>query len=203
MNKITVPVAKSEERLETTQEVNINASLEIENKNLKNSLAEKEHQLDALAREITLLKEQIEQIETEKDESEDTEELLSYLLQEIRDGLDTAFHGFTTEMADILSVSLAKILGEALVDKEIALSVIRNVIEQENLLDILQVRVSARDFELVSNHSNFDDLQKLHFVPDLSVETGGCILQLRSGLVDGRVDVQLKSLTELMKMAIN
>lgn len=203
MNKITVPVAKTEGLPAKTQEVDVSFSIELENKNLRNLIAQKDDQLEALSHEIILLKEKIEEIETEKGQNEDAEELLSFLLQEIRDGMDTAFHGFTTEMADIISVSLAKILGEALVDKEIALSVIRNVIEQENLLDILQVRVSARDFELVSSHSNFEDLQKLHFVPDLSVETGGCILQLRSGLVDGRVDVQLKSLIELMKMAIN
>ena len=203
MNKITIPVTKAFELPKENLEQKNTSSYELEKQKLHNVVSEKDAQIESLTMEVSLLKDTIQQMKAEIEENEGIEELVPFLLQEIRDNVDTAFDGFTTEMADILSVSLAKILGQLLVDKDTALSVIRNVIDQENILDILQVRVSTRDFDMVNGYAKFEDLKALQFVPDPSVETGGCILQLRSGLVDGRVDVQLKSLNDLMRMAIS
>lgn len=203
MTKITIPVAAPQKILEETKDIVLKSSvLELENRQLRDLLSEKDRQLAVLMEELSELKEKLQEIDSIREEEESVGELLLYLLQDIRDSMETAFHGFTSEMADILFVSLAKILGNVLVEKDIALSVIRNVIAHENILDILQVRVSTRDFELINGYSKFEDLKVLQFVPDPAVETGGCILQLRSGLVDGRVDVQLKSLNDLMRMAI-
>jgi flagellar assembly protein FliH len=87
---------------------------------------------------------------------------------------------------------------------EIILSVIRKAISYIGDREHLVIRVSPSDFEKVSGRKDYwapitDRLQEIIIEKDDRIEQGGCIVESNSGIVDGRLGVQIEELSMLIE----
>lgn len=87
---------------------------------------------------------------------------------------------------------------------EIILSVIRKAISYIGDREHLVIRVSPSDFEKVSERKDYwapvaDRLQEIIIEKDDRIEQGGCIVESNSGIVDGRLGVQIEELNILIE----
>ncbi|MEY8195190.1 MAG: FliH/SctL family protein [Cycloclasticus sp.] len=159
---------------------------------LNSQIKDLEKTLEDKALEIQLLKGQL---------SEDSDfDRLHSVFQEMQGSVKDGLELFSNQASDVVVAALIKILGKSLLRPEVALAAISEVINSENASEIEKIIVSPADYILIEKYSSQLGFSgQFKFVSDLKVKTGGCILELGSGLVDGRIDVQLKTLHELLR----
>lgn len=142
--------------------------------------------------ELSLLKEQLSE--------QKSFDLLYSVLSPLPDQVAELKHEFANQAADVVIAALVKILGQSLIRPEIALAAVKEVVNGEASSQILKVMVSAKDLSLIEKYKAQLALdERIQFVEDTRVQAGGCMLELASGVVDGRIDVQLKTLHTLLK----
>jgi type III secretion protein L len=111
----------------------------------------------------------------------------------------------STENLKMLAVKIAeKIVGRALelnpeVINDIVSQAIRTLRRQKNVI----VRCNEEDFEtLKKNEENFLGMMgqsgMIDFVADPKVSRGGCVVESEIGIVDARLETQLKTLQKLL-----
>lgn len=156
-------------------------------KELEAELAEKSKELDTLK--------QLQQQESDF-------ETLSFLFQELEGSVKAGLEQFSLQASDVVIAALTKILGKSLIKPEVALNAIKSVIDSSNASEIHKIKVSPEDYLLVEKYrSQLEFNDDFSFMSDVKVQSGGCILELSSGLIDGRIDVQLKTLHEVLRNA--
>ncbi len=127
---------------------------------------------------------------------------LKMLIESLSGEMSKRLSDVEDAMVEVVYASIAKILGEAMQTPDGVVAVVRNTIAQLTRRDKLNVRVSPDDFALLeaARHKLLDGLDdtSVQLVPDGRVRLGGCLLETESGSLDGRLEVQLQRLSEVM-----
>jgi flagellar assembly protein FliH len=129
-------------------------------------------------------------------------ESLRHLARSAEAALSGDIHGFEDVLIDIAFEAVCRIIGRTLATPEGVASVIREVIREVRGREQLLVRLSPQDLALlgerVSTLLNGQEGLRLEFVADERVALGGCIVEVAGGTLDGRLETQLKQLSDTL-----
>lgn len=103
----------------------------------------------------------------------------------------------------LVMVALYKILGEQLVRPEVVAAAVRQVVLDAGHQESMTVRLSPKDHKVLERlRSQLNPATSVRYVADDRVELGGCLVELDRGLLDGRIESQLKTLHEALYAAV-
>ncbi|HEX9812988.1 MAG TPA: FliH/SctL family protein [Burkholderiales bacterium] len=148
-----------------------------------------------------------EGLERAQSENAEQREALAKLVASARESLDQAMEGVSEIGTEIVCEALAKIVGQAMTERQVVTSAIREVIRRAKDRTKLVIRVSRSDWRLLEGYH--DQLTEglnagsVEIVPDEHVQLGGCVLETPAGDFDGRLEVQLERLWELLKRPVS
>jgi len=121
-------------------------------------------------------------------------------LDALRDG-EQRWTGTIEENVCALAVAIARQLvgREVEVDRRVVADLVRRAIGEFGVERALRVRVHPQDLALLNGHGADGDHadriaagRELRWVPDVGVERGGCVVEGRERIIDGRVDTALE-----------
>jgi len=181
-------------------------------------LARENEKLDQLTRDMEQDREQLEsekqnyrqqveeQVRNELEEkyrqeyAERNEELL-VLIDAVAECKIGEVCRFEDELVALAYEAVCKIIGQAMADKSVAVSVVREVISHAQDRMQMILRVAPHDFDIIQEAKELLSrglTNRLEVVADDHVGYGGCILETDAGTIDGRLEQQLNSLLELL-----
>lgn len=104
------------------------------------------------------------------------------------------------DVVAIVFQAVTAIVGDLLTERDGVVEVVRQVISQVRDRESLIVRVSSRDFDLIKTTFAQDSSpsQCVEVVAEPRILPGGCLVESSAGTLDGRLEVQLQSLRELL-----
>lgn len=106
-------------------------------------------------------------------------------------------------LTELVMAAVARILGDQMASPEAVAGGIGQIIRESGELGELKVRVAPRHYEELSSLSDLRlglfRNQRVEILPDARVEYGGCILETAGGLVDGRYEIQLARLRDVLR----
>ena len=139
--------------------------------------------------------------ESRKEIEEELQRLKS-LIEGLSEEMNKRLSDSEDAIVEVVSASIAKIVGDVMLTPEGVVGVVRNAIDQLTQRGKLIVRVSPEDFELLEAERKtlLDGLDEtfVEMVPDGRVKLGGCLLETESGGLDGRLEVQLQRLNAVL-----
>lgn len=132
-------------------------------------------------------------------------EALAGVVASARAALDDAIAGVSDISVDVVCEALAKIVGQAMIEKRVVISTVQEVVRQTKDRTRLVVRVCPRDWALLEDsHDELIDglsVGRVEVVADERVQLGGCLLETSAGDFDGRLEVQLERLRDALERA--
>lgn len=123
-----------------------------------------------------------------------------------------SFAGLIRESEDVIAAivfeAVCKIVGQKLATPEGCAAVIEQVLAKTTRDEVVSVRISPDDYRRLTQHASGDAaapgatrLAALPLEPDDRIELGGCILGLKGGSIDGRIETQFRSFAQSLKDA--
>lgn len=213
IEKVRLPI--TEEQADSSAE-----DLKLEIERLAHELTQRDHALETLKSENAQLLEKLKAvnqgafeegyrkgleagyqdgIERAGEQKEQYLQVLRTVEREVNEWSEVLY----SQLTAITMASLYKILGEHLISSEVALSAIRHVLSQIGHQDCITVRVSPANHKYISQLESTTELaSKVRYIADDQVQLGGCIVEPDRGLLDGRIETQLKTLEEVLYDAI-
>ncbi len=183
-----------------TQPLNDELSFQLQQKN-----AEQLAKLEEQVRSDGFKQGYIEGLAIAKEELAETLRALESLPEKGKLALEEQLDSHHALIASIVFEAVCKIIGERLVTvdgcKELVSHLIRGVLEE----DLVAVKVSPRDLARIQKAGleaspPFSDFK---LEADSSVELGGCIIKLRDGVIDGRIETQFGIFADTLKDVVN
>lgn len=104
------------------------------------------------------------------------------------------------DVVAIVFQAVTAIIGNALAERVGVVDVVRQVIGQVRDRENLIVRVSSKDFALIKDAYAPENCvgQRVEVLAEPRILPGGCLVESSAGTLDGRLEVQLHSLRELL-----
>jgi flagellar biosynthesis/type III secretory pathway protein FliH len=106
---------------------------------------------------------------------------------------------------DVVAAALGKIAGPLLASELAAVGAVEEVLRRVKDGREITIRVARDDVAVMRKFESdlVDVLQgrKFEIVADGRVELGGCIVETKTGSLDGRLEVQLRELYETLRLA--
>jgi len=108
-------------------------------------------------------------------------------------------------IASIVFEAVCKIIGERLITVEGCKEQVSHLIRGVQEEDLIAVKVSSRDLARIekSGLAGSPPFADIKLEADPSVALGGCIIKLRDGIIDGRIETQLSILTDTLKEVVS
>lgn len=107
-----------------------------------------------------------------------------------------------SQLVDVVMASVAKILGEKLTNAEAIKQAIDHIVRESGELQSFKIFIAPAHYEQLMEKADFQlnsmRGRRVELFPDARIEYGGCILEGENGLIDGRYEVQLARLRELL-----
>ena len=129
-------------------------------------------------------------------------EALRRVVASAGEALRGEIQGVEDVVIDIAFEAVCRIMGAVLVTPEGVASVVREVIRDVREREQLLVRLSPQDFALLGEQADVllkgQEGLRLEFLPDERVVLGGCIVEVAGGTLDGRLETQLKQLSDTL-----
>lgn len=120
--------------------------------------------------------------------------------------------GLLQESEDIIAAivfeAVCKIVGKELASIEGCAAAVRQVLAKASTEEVVSVRVSPKDLQRLKDGVASDPdipgaiLASLPLEADDRVELGGCILSLKDGSIDGRIETQFRTFAQSLKDAV-
>lgn len=126
------------------------------------------------------------------------------LIDSMHGALAAGINGAEEVIVEIAFEAVAKILGEALAQRDGVQAAVREVVRGVREREHLVVRVSPRDHQLLAGVGVLPkngDAPRLELVADERVELGGCLIETGGGTLDGRLETQLQRLRDTLVSA--
>jgi len=138
--------------------------------------------------------------------------LASAALRKILDSANTSIAKTISDAEEIVGAivfeAVCKIVGDLLVTKEGVGAVVSQVVSRAKQDELISIKVSAGDLEHLllrtpenAQASSTNGLGGVKYEADEHVELGGCIVQLKYGYIDGRIETQFRSFAQSLKEA--
>lgn len=115
--------------------------------------------------------------------------------------LKNGIEGVEDVSVEIVFEAICRILGDAMVQEEAVVLLVKEVIGRVKDRQSLIIRVSPGDYELLQRHrAKLSSLAEgnVELVADDRVVLGGCLLEAAGGSLDGRLEVQIHQLKETL-----
>lgn len=132
-------------------------------------------------------------------------EELQALLHAATEALEQGISGEEDLLVEIVFAAVSKILGETMTTPEGVTAAVRQVVQHVKAREHLVIRVCARDFALLNEgqiiHGSGLDEDRVQILMDDRVQLGGCLLETAGGSLDGRLEIQLNQLREILLKA--
>lgn len=132
---------------------------------------------------------------------------LAALVDSGKQSVAQLLHESEDVIAAIIFEAVCKIVGKELSTLEGCAAVVRQVVAKASHEEVVSVRVSPRDYERLKDRIARPDapwaeqLASLPLELDDRVELGGCILSLKDGSIDGRIETQFRTFAQSLKDA--
>jgi flagellar assembly protein FliH len=110
-------------------------------------------------------------------------------------------------IAEIVFMAVSKIVGATLATQAGVQEVVTTAIEDAKRQEIVAVKISRSDMALLQVHAadlqpGLSALKELGLEVDDSIELGGCIVQLKGGHIDARIETQFRIFAQSLKEAV-
>jgi len=112
-------------------------------------------------------------------------------------------------IASIVFEAVCKIVGKTMASPEACAAVVRQVLSRSSEGEIVSVLVSPGEYQQLNNDAEANPLgpsaallSALSLEPDDRIELGGCILTLKAGSIDGRIETQFRTFAQSLKDAL-
>lgn len=105
------------------------------------------------------------------------------------------------ELLDLtLTIAARVVRSELTAKREAVLLIVRDALEVARGRKVLVIRVNPNDYGVLAEHRGelLASLEWARVTPDHEVEAGGCIVEVDTGLVDGRIESQLQEAARLL-----
>ena len=137
---------------------------------------------------------------------EATEEKQAENLNKINElilSIEKSFEAKVTDVESLLKDAIFsgvnRILGDSLVNDDVRIEMIRNVVKSISTTQPYTLRLSEYDYNLLNNQdNNIKKFNSKSIISDDRVELGGCIVDTEKGIFDGRLEVQLARLKDVI-----
>ena len=93
-------------------------------------------------------------------------------------------------IVEVIFAAVIKIVGESLLNREGVIKMIRNNISQISKYDRLVLRLSQRDYDVLTSADKETIYPGVDLMIDPDIECGGCILETKTGRLDARLEKQ-------------
>lgn len=104
-------------------------------------------------------------------------------------------------IASIIFEAVCKIIGEKLSSQETCKEVLEHLMRGLQEGEVACLQISERDFQAIKSSALFQEdtlLSSIKLEPSIEVALGGCIVKLHDGLIDARIETQLKQLAHTL-----
>jgi flagellar assembly protein FliH len=127
------------------------------------------------------------------------------LLASARQTLEQNIDGIGDLTIEVVCEAVAKIVGAAVVQREAMVASLREVIRRAKERTKLVVCISPTDWAVLEGHEaeliEGLNVGSVELVADDRVQAGGCLLETPAGNLDGRLEVQLERLRDILLSA--
>lgn len=111
-------------------------------------------------------------------------------------------------IAFVLEIAQRIVKEEAQINRDIALSVIRNALRRVVDTETIRIRVHLEDLEIVRASREdlmtlVDGIRHLEIVEDRRVAPGGCIVETSAGTIDARLETQCAEIASVMQAMLD
>lgn len=132
-------------------------------------------------------------------------EVLAGLIASTGAALEAGIAGSEDVLVEIAFEAAGKILGEAMLQREGVVAIVREILRGVRERERLVVRVSPADHAALAAHRaqllQGEDGRTIDLVADERVALGGCLVETTGGTLDGRLETQLQRLAETLSGA--
>jgi flagellar assembly protein FliH len=127
-------------------------------------------------------------------------EAMAALIESLAQSREELLNEVEDDVIAIVFRAVTTIIGNTVAEQAGVVEVVRRVIAQVRDRDGLVVRVSSRDFEVAREASGYGKRlgARVEVVAEPRILPGGCLVESSAGTLDGRLEVQLQSLRELL-----
>jgi flagellar assembly protein FliH len=110
-------------------------------------------------------------------------------------------------IAFVLEIAQKVVKDEAQINREVALSTVRNALRRVVDSTSLRIRVNAQDLDHLRQSresllSLVDGVEKLEIIEDRRVSPGGCVVETGAGTIDARFETQLEEIGRTVQQAL-
>ncbi|ROH85904.1 hypothetical protein ED236_09240 [Pseudomethylobacillus aquaticus] len=105
--------------------------------------------------------------------------------------------------------TVCKVLGKQMLSPEACTAIIAEVLSGLQKEEFIEVRISPRDWAYINqhkesgnNHTGAGVFSGLPIVVDDQIALGGCVVKLKDGLIDARIETQLQMFAQNLKEAM-
>lgn len=102
-------------------------------------------------------------------------------------------------LKETVYMAICKTFGRLLECENERVNVIQNVIAEIKNANLLKIKVSQADYQIIFKDENSELAANYNIEIDNRVEIGGCIVETDKGTFDGRLEVQLAKLREAIQ----
>lgn len=132
-------------------------------------------------------------------------EQLDALLREAHTQVTAAHHAVATHTEGEL-IELAIAVAKQVVQSEIEarpdamVLIVKAALEAVGSRKVMAVRVNPGDYELLAEHRGdlLGSLESARLVSDPAISSGGCLIEVETGLIDARLESQLQEAARLL-----
>lgn len=127
---------------------------------------------------------------------------LETLTAQINDSVAAVLTDAEEIIGAVVFEAVCKILGDRLVSAEGTRAVVAKVLSRVAHEEVVSVRVAPGDLAKLAERTEQDlRLPEFPFEADTNVELGGCLVQLKGGHLDGRIETQFRAFAQSLKEA--
>lgn len=116
---------------------------------------------------------------------------------------DHQFHTMLkAQMADLVMASVTKIIGEQSLEPQSIGASIDHIVREGGELRDIQIFVAPKHYEALQSAGlalRTIRGRAVEVLPDPRVEYGGCLIEARNGVIDGRFEIQLEKLRAIVQ----
>lgn len=115
---------------------------------------------------------------------------------------DGRLQAWQAELTEIVSTSVAKLLGDHVVSAGAIRAAIEQTLREAGVGAPIRVLIAPLQFEQLTrqgaSHMAAFRERRIDIAPDARVGAGGCLIETSTGIIDGRFDTQLAKLRQII-----
>ncbi|MDD5558316.1 FliH/SctL family protein [Candidatus Methylomirabilis sp.] len=132
---------------------------------------------------------------------EPLEAMLQETCRQVESARQTVITNAEGELIDLAIAVAERVLRSELAARpDAAVPIVRAALEAAGSRKVMAVRVNPSDYELLAEHRGelLGSLESARLISDPAIASGGCVVEVESGLIDARLESQLQEAAHLL-----